>query len=115
LTRIERFWPLVAALALVLAALSGATGGVSTHQGLALSVVGPLAGLAFVGAGLIGWVLRPDNGTGRLLVVIGFIFLVFTTSRSSRYTSSRPLRRSCRRSSRRARTRAARTAPRTRS
>ena len=79
MTRIERFWPLVAALALVLAALSGATGAVSTHQGLALSVVGPLAGLAFVGAGLIGWVLRPDNGTGRLLVVIGFIFLVFTT------------------------------------
>jgi PAS domain S-box-containing protein len=79
LTRIERFWPLVAALALVLAALAGATGAVSTHQGLALSVVAPLAGLAFVGAGLIGWVLRPDNGTGRLLVVIGFIFLVFST------------------------------------
>jgi PAS domain S-box-containing protein len=78
-TRIERFWPLVAALAIVLAALAGATGAVSTHQGLALSVIGPLAGLAFVGAGLLGWVLRPDNGTGRLLVIIGFVFLVFTT------------------------------------
>jgi PAS domain S-box-containing protein len=78
-TRIERFWPLVAAPALLLAGIAGAAGAVSTHQGIALTVLGPLAGLAFVGAGLLGWVLRPDNGTGRLLVVIGFVFLVSTT------------------------------------
>ena len=79
MTRIERLWPLVAALALVLAGVSAAAGAMSTHQGIALTIVGPLAGLAFVGAGLLGWVLRPDNGSGRLLVVIGFVFLVFTT------------------------------------
>jgi PAS domain S-box-containing protein len=79
MTRIERFWPLVAAFALVLAALAAATGVVSTHVSVALAVIGPLAGLAFVGAGLLGWVLRPDNGTGRLLVIIGLVFLVLST------------------------------------
>src|SRR5215471_5647708 len=78
-TRIQRYWPLVAASALLLAGIAGATGAVSTHQSLALTVLGPLAGLAFVAAGLVGWSLRPDNGTGRLLVVIGFVFLIFTT------------------------------------
>jgi PAS domain S-box-containing protein len=77
--RIQRYWPLVGASALVMAGIAATTGAVSTHQGLALTVLGPLAGLAFVGAGLLGWILRPDNGTGRLLVVIGFVFLVFTT------------------------------------
>ena len=79
MTRIQRYWPLVAASALLLAGIAGATGAVSTHQSLALTVLGPLAGLAFVAAGLVGWSLRPDNGTGRLLVVIGFVFLIFTT------------------------------------
>ena len=79
MTRIERLWPFIAGGAVLLAGIAGATGAMSTHQGVALTVLGPLAGLAFVGAGLLGWYLRPDNGTGRLLVVIGYVFLIFTT------------------------------------
>jgi PAS domain S-box-containing protein len=78
-TRIERFWPVVAGVALLLAGLDAATGAVSTHQGLFLSILSPLAGLAFVAAGLIGWVLRPDNGTGRLLVIVGYVFMALST------------------------------------
>ena len=77
--RIDRLWPFVAGAAVLLAGLDAATGAVSTHQGLIPTVVAPLAGLAFVGAGLLGWLLRPDNGTGRLLVAVGFVFLILST------------------------------------
>ena len=79
MTRVDRLWPFIAGAALLLAALDAATGAVSTHQGLFLSLLSPVAGLAFVGAGLLGWRLRPDNGTGRLLVIVGFVFMSLAT------------------------------------
>jgi PAS domain S-box-containing protein len=77
--RIERLWPVVALAALLLAALDAATGAVSTHQSVIVTVVPGLGGLAFVSAGLLGWILRPDNGTGRLLVIVGFVFMMLST------------------------------------
>jgi PAS domain S-box-containing protein len=77
--RIERLWPVVAATAVLLAGADAATGAVSTHQGVIPTLITPLAGLAFVGAGLLGWLLRPDNGTGRLLVIVGFVFMSLGT------------------------------------
>lgn len=77
--RIERLWPVVAAAAVLLAGLDAATGAVSTHQGVLLTLLSPLVGLAFVGAGLLGWRLRPENGTGRLLVIVGFVFMALAT------------------------------------
>jgi PAS domain S-box-containing protein len=77
--RIQRLWPVIAFAAVLLAGLDAASGAVSTHQGVIPTLVSPLAGLAFVGAGLLGWVLRPDNGTGRLLVIVGFVFMTLAT------------------------------------
>ena len=79
MTRIDRLWPAIAAGALLLAAIDATTGLVSNHQGPILTLVSPLAGLAFVGAGLLGWRLRPDNGTGRLLVAVGLVFMGLAT------------------------------------
>jgi PAS domain S-box-containing protein len=73
--RIERLWPFVVVAAVLLAGLDAAAGAVSNHQGIGPTLITPLAGLAFVGAGLLGWRLRPDNGTGRLLVIVGFVFM----------------------------------------
>jgi PAS domain S-box-containing protein len=77
--RIERLWPFVAVAALMLAALDATAGAVSTHQSVIVTVVAGVGGIAFVGAGLLGWLLRPDNGTGRLLVIVGFAFMLLST------------------------------------
>jgi PAS domain S-box-containing protein len=60
----------------VLAAVDAVAGAVSGHQGIVWAILPPLAGLAFVSAGLLGWVLRPENGSGRLLVLVGTVFMV---------------------------------------
>jgi PAS domain S-box-containing protein len=77
--RIERLWPFIAGAAVLLAGLASAAGAVSNHQGVGPTVIVPLAGLSFVGAGLLGWLLRPDNGTGRLLVIVGVVFMSLGT------------------------------------
>src|SRR3954471_18499484 len=78
-TRATRLWLIVGTAALLLAAVDAATNAVSNHQGLVWAVVTPLAGLAFVVAGLFGWIVRPENGTGRLLVLVGGVFMVLAT------------------------------------
>src|SRR5581483_4791359 len=56
-----------------------ATNAISNHESLVWAIVTPLAGLAFVVAGLFGWIVRPENGTGRLLVLVGGVFMVLAT------------------------------------
>jgi PAS domain S-box-containing protein len=78
-TRIERLWPALAVAAVLLAAADATAGAVSTHQSVIVTVVAAVGGIAFVGAGILGWLLRPDNGTGRLLVIVGFLFMLLST------------------------------------
>src|SRR5688572_16998436 len=44
------------------------------------SFIGP--GWGFVAAGLVAWARRPENRTGRLMVLTGFLFLFPTLSAS---------------------------------
>src|SRR3954471_375678 len=78
-TRATRLWLIVGTAALALAAVDAVANAVSNHQGLVWAVVTPLAGLAFVSAGLLVWVLRPDSASGRLLVLVGAVFMVLTS------------------------------------
>ena len=41
-----------------------------------IAIVYPTIALSFVISGLIAWTLRPENGTGRLLVLVGFLWIV---------------------------------------
>jgi PAS domain S-box-containing protein len=78
-TRTKRLWLLVGSFGLALAAVSAVSGVASDHQSAIWGVIAPLAGLPFIVAGLVGWTLRPDNGTGRLLVAAGATFLVLAS------------------------------------
>jgi PAS domain S-box-containing protein len=40
------------------------------------SILGLLLGWTFIGTGLYGWARRPDNGTGRLMVAVGFAWFL---------------------------------------
>jgi PAS domain S-box-containing protein len=62
---------LVAAAATVLAASSD-----HESDAIAQAIAFPMIGLSFVVSGLIAWTLRPENGTGRLLVAVGFLWML---------------------------------------
>ena len=79
MTRASRLWLTVGTASLLLAAVDAVSNVVSDHTSLVWVVVTPLAGLVFVAAGLVGWVLRPDNGTGRLLVAVGVSFMILAS------------------------------------
>ena len=79
MTRARKLWLTVGTASLLLAVVDAVTNALSNHEGLVWVIVTPLAGLTFVAAGLAGWVLRPDNGTGRLLVAVGVVFMVLAT------------------------------------
>ncbi len=71
--------------AIVLAAVAAGVGvGVialeSDHQEAkaAFAIFGPAVGWGFVGAGLFAWRREPENRTGRLMVLLGFAWLVST-------------------------------------
>jgi PAS domain S-box-containing protein len=76
--RRRHLW-LIGVGALALGTASVVAGLTSRHQSHAWGVVAPLAGWAFVAAGLVGWSQRPDNRSGRLLVAVGGTFLVLST------------------------------------
>ena len=64
MTRIERLWPAIAAAAVLLAGLDAVTGAVSTHQGLLLTLLSPLAGLDIMAqarSGLMSITGTPDG------------------------------------------------------
>jgi PAS domain S-box-containing protein len=64
------FWPAalaVGALGIILALRSD-----HETQPVAAAVIGLLAGLSFVAAGLVAWSRRPSNAVGRLMVAVGF-------------------------------------------
>jgi PAS domain S-box-containing protein len=75
MTQARKLWLTVGAASLALAVLDVVANAVSNHESLVWVIVTPLAGLTFVAAGLAGWMLRPDNGTGRLLVAVGLTFM----------------------------------------
>jgi signal transduction histidine kinase len=52
----------------------------SDHQEAkeAFAIFGPAVGWGFVGAGLFAWRREPENRTGRLMVLLGFAWLVST-------------------------------------
>jgi PAS domain S-box-containing protein len=65
-------------LALLVAAGATVLVATSDHESNAVAngVVYPVIGLSFVISGLIAWTLRPANGTGWLLVLVGFLWMV---------------------------------------
>ncbi len=73
----HKLWFGVFPLALLVSAAASVMAAVSDHEShLAVAVVYPVIGLSFVVSGLIAWMLRPTNGTGRLLVVVGFLWML---------------------------------------
>ena len=79
MTRRLRPWHLVVPAAAVLVALdllSAFTSSSSDHP-IVWGFVTSFAGIAFAAAGLVAWNRRPENGTGRLLVLGGLAWLVF--------------------------------------
>ncbi len=72
--------------ALGLSAVAGALVVASDHEphkGLTLALAVSV-GLAFVSSGLVAWVRRPDNGTGRLMTFVGFVWFVSALGESNR-------------------------------
>jgi PAS domain S-box-containing protein len=74
----HRLWFGLFPLMLLVAAAASVTGAVSNHESspISLAIAFPLIGLSFVVSGLIAWTLRPENGTGRLLVTVGFFWML---------------------------------------
>ena len=66
---------LLSALAASLAVVLVLTSDHETAR-VATATLGGSVGLAFVTAGLIAWTLRPSNGTGRLMTLVGFAFFL---------------------------------------
>jgi signal transduction histidine kinase len=78
MSRPRRLWLAHGAPALALAATAAAVTARTTHEPepVLFAVLFPIVGLSFVGAGLVAWTRRPDNGTGRLLVAVGFVWFL---------------------------------------
>src|SRR5262245_26738264 len=77
----RRIWCTIGPLALALAAACTVSTAVSNYDDHPW-IWGPVAvvsGLAFSISGLIAWTQRPENGTGRLLVLVGFVFLTLAS------------------------------------
>jgi PAS domain S-box-containing protein len=74
----QRLWFALFPLMLLVAAAASVTSALSDHESSPISqaIAFPLIGLSFVVSGLIAWTLRPENGTGRLLVAVGFLWML---------------------------------------
>jgi PAS domain S-box-containing protein len=74
----HRLWFGLFPLMLLVAAGSSVVAARSDHESspVSLAIAFPLIGLSFVVSGLIAWTLRPANGTGRLLVLVGFMWML---------------------------------------
>jgi PAS domain S-box-containing protein len=74
----HRLWLGLFPLMLLVAAGSAVIAARSDHESspISLAIAFPMIGLSFVVSGLIAWTLRPTNGTGRLLVLVGFTWML---------------------------------------
>ncbi len=75
---VYRLWLGAFPALVALAALGGVLTARSNHESnpAVMGVVLPLIGMVFVLGGLIAQTLRPENGTGLLLVLVGFLWLI---------------------------------------
>ena len=78
LTRPIRLWLLLYPALLGLIAVAAVVTAQSNHEShpILLAIVFPTIALTFVISGLIAWSVSPNNGTGRLLVLVGFLWTV---------------------------------------
>ncbi len=74
----HKLWFGLFPLGLLLAAGASVLAATSDHESQAawVAIAYPLIGLSFVVSGLIAWTLRPENGTGRLLVLVGGLWML---------------------------------------
>jgi PAS domain S-box-containing protein len=74
----HRLWFGLFPVMLLVAAGSSMIAARSDHESspISLAIAFPVIGLSFVVSGLIAWTLRPANGTGRLLVLVGFMWML---------------------------------------
>ncbi len=74
----HRLWFGLFPLMLLVAAGTAVIAARSDHESspISLAIAFPVIGLSFVVSGLIAWTLRPANGTGRLLVLVGFLWML---------------------------------------
>jgi PAS domain S-box-containing protein len=74
----QKLWFGLFPVALLLAGGAATLSATSDHESSAISIAiaFPLIGFSFVISGLIAWTLRPGNGTGRLLVLVGFLWML---------------------------------------
>ena len=61
-----------------LAATGAVVTALSNHEShpIVVAVLYPAIALSFAISGLLAWTLRPENGTGRLLVLVGFLWMI---------------------------------------
>ncbi len=78
MNRAVKLWlgifPILTGLAVAVAVIT-ATGDHESHP-ILIAVVYPVIALSFAISGLVAWTLRPENGTGRLLVLVGLLWIV---------------------------------------
>ncbi len=74
----SRLWLGVFPAIVGIAAFAGVMAAHSEHESkpIAMAVILPLIGVVFVLSGLIARTIRPENGTGLLLALVGFLWLV---------------------------------------
>jgi PAS domain S-box-containing protein len=75
---LSRLWLGVFPAIVGLAVVGGVMAAHSNHESkpIAMAVILPLIGLVFAISGLIARTIRPQNGTGLLLTLVGFLWLV---------------------------------------
>ncbi len=75
-----RLWLVVGGAALVAGGIALTLILTSEHAGNSTvnAVLIPLIGWSFAVSGLVAWTRRPDNGTGRLLIAVSFVWLADT-------------------------------------
>ena len=71
----QKLWLGFGGTGLALATFAGVIAAHSNHESdpVVLAVVLPLISLSFLVAGLVAWTRRPENGTGRLLILVSFL------------------------------------------
>jgi PAS domain S-box-containing protein len=76
--RAPRLWFGLFPALLALAATGSALTALSNHERhpAVVAVVYPVIALSFAISGLIAWTLRPENGTGKLLTAVGFLWMI---------------------------------------